>query len=193
MMPMIPLVVSVVASTCLFPITLWQPLLCSIKQTATTECVATTMDPSFTALHLIHIFHPFQPPSELSCYQSTFLLAVTQFDWLLVAGYAFREQSEVLSCQTARDTPNLPASTSCTQSTSSSQTSLSNEVLLFLVKTSFISCPLTMHTCLLNHYTSHLIDCGSLTPFNVSEKPVEFVPGFYCKLSPNFSVIFKNI
>jgi len=44
--------------------------------------------------------------------------------------------------------PHLPASASCTQSTSSFQTSLSNEVLLFLIKTSFISCALTICTCL---------------------------------------------
>jgi len=97
----------------------------------TTTDRATTINPSFKALLSCPHF-PSLPTSsgeELLPIHVSFV--VTQFDWSLVGG---------------RDAPNLPASTSCAQSTSSSLTSLSNEVLLFLIKTSFMSCP---HLCFL--------------------------------------------
>ena len=79
---------------------------------------------------------------ELSCCQSTSIPVVTKVDWLVVGGHACWEQLN--QRWTACDAPNLPVRTLCAQSTSSFQTTLLNEILLFQIKSSFISCPLIL-------------------------------------------------
>ena len=134
--------VSAVAFACLFPIASE----CVPSDYSAQQQMLMTIDPSsmvgfllpWSSHYLIHTFYPFLWSWDVTNPHLFQLWHKLIGYWLVVMLLGSSQRSSPVRQLV---TPNLPASTSCTQSTSSFQTSLSNEVLLFQIKSSFISCP----------------------------------------------------